>query len=49
MDFKHTASLLNQWMEENRMTKTKMAQMMGISEGLLRALLKVIVVLRQSD
>ena len=40
MDFKHTASLLNQWMEENRMTKTKMADMMGISESLLRALLK---------
>lgn len=40
MDFKHTASLLNQWMEKEQMTKTKMAQLMGISEGLLRALLK---------
>lgn len=40
MDFKHTALLLNRWMEENKMTKIKMAQMMGISEGLLRALLK---------
>lgn len=40
MDFKHTASLLNQWMQENQVTKTKMAQIMGISEGLLRALLK---------
>lgn len=40
MDFKHTASLLNQWMQENQITKTKMAQIMGISEGLLRALLK---------
>lgn len=40
MNFKHTASLITQWMEENQVTKTRMAQMMGISEGLLRALLK---------
>ena len=40
MDFTHTASLIKQWMEENRVTKTKMAQLMGISESLLRALLK---------
>lgn len=40
MNFTHTASLINQWMEENQLTNTKMAQLMGISEALLRALLK---------
>ncbi|WOV84544.1 hypothetical protein PGH26_01075 [Sporosarcina jeotgali] len=40
MDVKHTALLLNQWMEENQMTNTKMAQLMDVSEVLLQGLLK---------
>lgn len=40
MDFKHTASVISNWLEENQVSKTKMAEMVGISEGLLRAILK---------
>lgn len=49
MNFEHTASLITQWMQENQVTKTRMAQMMEISEGLLRALLKETVVLHLND
>lgn len=40
MDFKHTATVIFEWMQENQVSKTKMAEMVGISEGLLRAILK---------
>lgn len=40
MDFKHTATVILEWMQENQVSKTKMADMVGISEGLLRAILK---------
>lgn len=40
MDYKHTAMTINQWMKENNVSKTKMAELVGVSEGLLRAILK---------
>lgn len=40
MDFKHTATVILEWMQVNQVSKTKMAEMVGISEGLLRAILK---------
>lgn len=40
MDFKHTALLLNQWMEENQITNTKMAKLIDVSEAFLQGLLK---------
>lgn len=40
MDFKHTASEIEKWMRDNQISKTQMAEKMGISEGLLRAILK---------
>lgn len=40
MDYKHTAMTINQWMQENNVSKTKMAELVGVSEGLLRAILK---------
>lgn len=40
MDFKHTASEIQKWMRNNKISKIQMAEMIGISEGLLRAILK---------
>lgn len=40
MNFKHTASEIQKWMRDNQISKIQMAEMMGISEGLLRAILK---------
>ncbi len=40
MDFKHTALLLNQWVEENQITNTKMAKLIDVSEAFLQGLLK---------